>query len=139
LIPAVRQAANSSSAPGIGEISAGHRARVVLLERGVGGPRRVFVAEDVPEDLDLRLAHRRPGVLHRVVELGDREVATADRGGERLHDGVVVADGRAGHVEADDRETAHRKVSSAIAGEQVMPRPPGPVTRTTPGVTALRW
>ena len=31
------------------------------------------------------------------------------------------------------------KVSSAIAGEQVMPRPPGPVTRTTPGATADRW
>jgi hypothetical protein len=30
-------------------------------------------------------------------------------------------------------------VSSAIAGEQVMPRPPGPVTRITPGSTSARW
>ena len=29
-------------------------------------------------------------------------------------------------------------VSSAIAGEHVMPRPPGPVTRTTPGSTSDR-
>ena len=30
-------------------------------------------------------------------------------------------------------------VSSAIAGEQVMPRPPGPVTSTTPGSGSDRW
>jgi hypothetical protein len=111
----------------------------VLLERRVGGPRRVLVTEDVPEHLDLRLAHRRPCVPHRAVELAYRQVPAGDRGGEGLHHGVVVADGRAGHVEADDRETAQRNVSSAIAGEQVIPRPPGPVTRTTPGLTALRW
>src|SRR5215469_5579390 len=33
----------------------------------------------------------------------------------------------------------HENVSSAIAGEQVMPRPPGPVTSTTPGATSDRW
>ena len=26
-----------------------------------------------------------------------------------------------------------------MAGAQVMPRPPGPVTRTTPGATSERW
>src|SRR6185437_4661708 len=119
--------------------AAGHRARVVLLEGGVGGLGGVLVTENVPEDLDLGLAHGRPGVLHRGVELARRQGAGADRGGERLHDGVVVADGGARHVKAQDRETAHWNVSSAIAGEQVMPRPPGPVTRTTPGSTALRW
>src|SRR6202012_2776480 len=116
-----------------------HRARVVPLERRVGGPRRVLVTEDVPEDLDLGLAHRRPRVLHRAVELSDRQDAAAERGGERVHDRVAVAAGRAGHVEAENGVTAHRNVSSAIAGEQVMPRPPGPVTRTTPGLTAERW
>jgi O-acetylserine/cysteine efflux transporter len=34
---------------------------------------------------------------------------------------------------------AQPNVSSAIAGEQVIPRPPGPVTRTTPGATSDRW
>src|SRR6185437_16325015 len=98
---------------------------VVLLEGGVGRPRRALAAENVPEDLDLRLAHRLPRVLHGVVELSDRQVAAGDRGGERLYHRVVVTDGRAGHVQADNGEAAHANVSSAIAGEQVMPRPPG--------------
>ncbi len=33
----------------------------------------------------------------------------------------------------------HENVSSAIAGEQVMPRPPGAVTRTMPGSGSDRW
>ncbi len=33
----------------------------------------------------------------------------------------------------------HANVSSAMAGEHVMPRPPGPVTRTTPGSICDRW
>jgi len=97
------------------------------------------VAADVPEHLDLRLAHRVARVLHRPVVLVVRQVPAADRGTEGGHHGVAVADGCAGHVQADDGKTAHWKVSSAIAGEQVMPRPPGPVTRTTPGMTAERW
>ncbi len=45
----------------------------------------------------------------------------------------------AGHVQAGHRDSGHENVSSAIAGEQVMPRPPGPVTSTTPGSGSDRW
>ena len=52
---------------------------------------------------------------------------------------AVVADRGAGHVQAGHRDTGHRNVSSAMAGAQVMPRPPGPVTSTTPGSSSDRW
>ena len=110
------------------------------LERRVGPLRVVLVAEDVPEDLDLGLAHRGAYVLHRLVVGGHGQVVRRDGRLEGGADGAVVADGGAGHVEAGDGDPGHdRKVSSAIAGEQVMPRPPGPVTRTTPGATSDRW
>ena len=53
--------------------------------------------------------------------------------------GAVVADRGAGHVQAGDGDAGHRNVSSAMAGAQVMPRPPGPVTSTTPGSGSDRW
>ena len=123
-----------------GDLAQANCRRVVRLECRVGPPRLVLVAEDVPEDLDLGLAHRGAHVLHRLVIGGHGQVARRDRCLEGGDDGAVVADGGAGHVEAGDGYPGHdRKVSSAIAGEQVMPRPPGPVTRMTPGATSDRW
>src|SRR5204863_4900565 len=93
------------------------------------------------EDLDLPLAHRLLDEGQRlVVTLGARSQAEAPDGrGEGGDDGAVVGDGGARHVQAGHGDTGHAKVSSAIAGAQVMPRPPGPVTRMTPGATWDRW
>jgi hypothetical protein len=77
------------------------------------------------------LAHARPHRRHGLLEGGTGQ--PGDGRGERLEHGAVVGHRGAGHVQAGHRDTGQRKVSSAIAGEQVMPRPPGPVTRTTPG------
>jgi hypothetical protein len=112
---------------------------VVVLERLVGQLRGLLAAEDPPEHLDLGLAHARPHVGHGPVVRGRGQVLRRDGGGKRLHDRPVVANCGAGHVQAGDRDVGQRNVSSAIAGEQVMPRPPGPVTRTTPGSTSDRW
>ena len=66
---------------------------------------------------------------------------------ERGLDRAVVAHGRAGHIEAgeevpaDHAGTARPAASSvpaAMAGAQVMPRPPGPVTRTTRSAISSR-
>ncbi|GAA4257740.1 hypothetical protein GCM10022255_075740 [Dactylosporangium darangshiense] len=60
-----------------------------------------------------------------------------DGGGEGALDQAAVLHGGAGHVQ--DYEIYHDSssaVCSAMAGEQVMPRPPGPVTSQTPAVTA---
>jgi len=109
----------------------------VVLERLVGLAGGRLVAQDPPEHLDLGLAHARPHGRHRLLEgwLGQ----AGDRRGEGLEHGAVVGHRGAGHVQAGHRDAGHPNVSSAIAGEQVMPRPPGPVTRITPGSTSARW
>src|SRR5262249_1656631 len=125
-----------------GDRARANRRRVVPLKRRVHRRSGRIVAEDAAEDLDLRLPHGRPDVLHRGVLLAPGKAPLGDGGLERAHDGSGVADCRAGHVQAENANAgcnAHRNVSSAIAGEQVMPRPPGPVTRTTPGATCERW
>ena len=110
---------------------------VVVLERVVGLAGGRLVAQDPPEHLDLRLAHARPHGRHRLLEGGSGQAG--DRRGEGLEHGAVVGHRGACHVQAGHRDTGHRNVSSAIAGEQVMPQPPGPVTRITPGSTSARW
>src|SRR6202012_3706156 len=109
--------------------------------------------EDAPEHLDLGLAHRGPDVLHGLLVAVGGQAAVADGGLEGVHDHAVVGHGGARHVQAGNgvagpgvagtavagTAVAHAKVSSAMAGEQVMPRPPGPVTRTTPGSIGDRW
>jgi hypothetical protein len=116
-----------------GHLAGPHRRGVVLLERLVGVQRRGLVAQDPAEHLDLGLAHARADVVHGlgVAVLG--QAAPGDGGTERVQHDAVVPHGGARHVQARDADGAHWNVSSAIAGEQVMPRPPGPVTRTTPG------
>ena len=110
--------------------------RVVLLERLVGGGS--LGTEQPAEDLDLGLPHGGLDVVHGLVVLGVGQATAGDGGPERIQDDTIVADGRARHVQAGDGGT-HANVSSAMAGEHVMPRPPGPVTRTTPGWICDRW
>ena len=84
------------------------------------------------------VAHDRPGPL--VLVAPRRDPDGRQRGPERGVDGAVVAHGRPRHVEAGEGEgpdhvatPAAARVSAAMAGAQVMPRPPGPVTIHTLG------
>jgi len=140
-----------------------HRRGIVLLEGSVRLLRGILGAEDVPEHLDLGLAH---GLVHEgqrlvVARRACRQPELLGRGGERSDDAAVIGHRGAGHVQAGDGDRHlsglrcrclgrqchryqchgcqyHANVSSAIAGAQVMPRPPGPVTRTTPGAISDR-
>ena len=83
--------------------------RVVALERGVGLLRRVLVAEDPPEHLDLGLAHGRPHVLHGLVVRRHGQVLLRDGRSEGIDHRAVVEHRGAGHVQAGHRDSGHRE------------------------------
>lgn len=142
---------------------------VCLLEREVGLLGPVLVAEEVAEDGDLGLAHGGADVVEllRVVGGAGLHAEALCGGAEGLLDEAAVGDGGPGHVEDDQIQPApplvhpaalpvallvallrvaqllHQPSSSAVvsamAGEQVIPRPPGPVTSQTPSPTCWRW
>ena len=108
-----------------------------------GGVRVEEGGEDVRLGPAHGLEHEGPGL---VVPAAPRLDPDGDQGGlEGRLDGPVVAHGGPGHVQArqgvaaDHAATpAAAKVSAAMAGEHVMPRPPGPVTIHTDGSTSSR-
>ncbi len=125
------------------DLTPGHRAVERGLEALVRLLRPGFVAaEDGAEHTDLGLPHR----AAHVVDVGPQLVAVgvephlSQRLDERSPDHAAVAHRRAGHVQ--HRESDHQpipsNVSAAIAGDSVMPRPPGPVTITSPGSGVTR-
>lgn len=145
-----------------GDAAAVDEFAVRLLEGGVGVLRPLLVTEEVPEDGDLGLAHgvAYVGELTGVLVGSGPYAETLGGGGEGLLDEAAVGDGGAGHVEDDEvvgvtrdvgregrigrgRHVVHQPswsaVVSAMAGEHVMPRPPGPVTSQTPSRTCCRW
>ena len=101
-------------------------------------------AEELGEDVDLGLAHGAADVGARVVhEVAGRQTDGVEGGLEGLFHRAVVGHGGAGHVECGQADGGgHRvsssQVSSAMAGDSVIPRPAGPVTTTTPGSIVVR-
>ena len=95
-------------------------------------------AKELGEDGDLRLAHGATDVGAGVVhEIARGEPDGVEGGLEGLLDGSFVGHGGSGHVERGKTDgcghlVSSFQVSSAMAGERVMPRPAGPVTITTP-------
>ncbi len=84
------------------------------LERLVGLLRSGFiVVEQVPEDGDLRLAHRGADMVEHLVVLRRTffDALGTDRGGERLLDQAVVGDRRTGHVEDYQLDFGHSPTS----------------------------
>ena len=96
---------------GQGRHAAGpHRLGDGRLEAAGGALGQVLVAEQSPEDLDLRLAH---GGLHVLEAAGHGRVVAGDadaleREQERRLDDAVVADGGAGHVEHGQADLGRR-------------------------------
>ena len=131
-----------------GRLGARHRADLAPADGIVEGPfegpvgllgQVAIAAEQLGEHGDLRLAHGATDVLLGIV--GQRCRGEPDRVEgllERLFDGAVVGHCGAGHVEghhADGRgghADTSSQVSSAMAGERVIPRPAAPVTTETP-------
>ena len=66
------------------------------------------------------------------------DLEVLDRATKGLQHEAVVEDGGAGHVKTDQFDVVHWKLSSAMAGARVIPRPPAPVTALTPRATCLR-
>ena len=113
--------------------------------------RAASVAEQRPEDGDLRLAHRRDDVIGHPGAVGRRRRCRARRApagtrrarGRRRRPSCPAMSRQASVIViavtsrfASRSSPSWRSVSSAIAGEQVMPRPPGAVTAMTPGATS---
>ena len=119
------------------------------------GERRLgplFIAEEMAEHLNLRLSHRVVHVAHPfgVSRVVGRDVDGGERVEERRVDKAAVGDGGARHVQHGecDPPGGHvaptptgsgvstprwaDQVCSAMAGDSVMPRPPGPVITHTP-------
>ena len=127
------------------DVAARHRG----VERGLEPPVRLLrprfvAAEHRAEDVDLRLAHRRAHVLEvrRAARRpsGSKPIP-AERLDERpLDDAAVAARScppcRAPRVGSP--APLRSNVSAAMAGDSVMPRPPGPVTTTRPGSGTTR-
>lgn len=151
------------------DTAVGDQFPVRLLEREVGLLGPVLVAEEVAEDGDLGLAHGGAHIVEllRVVGGAGFHAQALCGGAEGLLDEAAVGDGGPGHVEDDQiqavpllvhpvalsvvlpvvllgvaqllHQPSSSAVVSAMAGEQVMPRPPGPVTSQTPSLTCWRW
>ena len=105
------------------------------LERLVGdiGP----ITEQLGKDFDLGLTHRLDHVRFGVARLVAGNAKLVDGAAKGTENQSPVIDGGARHVKADQLD-GHRKLSSAIAGAKVIPRPPAPVMAVTPRATSRR-
>ncbi len=144
-IPPARRAAKTSSEWERRDLSAVDG----LVERGLEGDIGLLGAvavasEDLGEDRDLGLTHGASDVGSRVVhQVAGHQTDGVQRGLEGLLDRHLVGDGGAGHVEGGQSDrwghgARSSQVSSAMAGERVIPRPAGPVTTTIPVSIVVR-
>ncbi len=92
--------------------------RLVGGGEGGGGPRRLFGSEQTGEHVRLGPTHRleHEGVRLVVAPAARLDPHHAQRAGERLLDGAVVAHGRAGHIETGRARRARSRGHAHNAG-----------------------